>query len=92
MEIIQPKNWDHRWRLVMYDIEDRKKYLQFSIRKTLQNIGFIPYQESVYIYPYPCLQQIEMLRHYYGTDKEVKMIIASNIENEEAFKTYFNLV
>lgn len=91
LDIQKPKIWDRRWRLVMYDIENRKKNLQSSIRKTLYNLGFIPYQESVYLYPYPCQQQIEMIKSYYQLDKEVKLVVASFIENENAFKEYFNL-
>ncbi len=91
LEITKPDHWDGKWRIVLYDISNRKRYLAQLIRNNLLRFGFTAMQESVYIFPYPCDKQIEYLRCYYGLNKEIKYIIASHIEDEEAYKDYFGL-
>ncbi len=87
----KPKKWDHYWRFVLYDISNKKKNLRIAIRKTLLRFGFVQFQESVYLYPYPCKKEIEMIKNYYDLTHEIKLITAIRIENEEAYKTYFAL-
>lgn len=91
LEIKKPQNWDRCWRILMYDIANKKKNLQISLRETILRLGFISFQESVYIYPYPCQKEVEMIKNYYGLTHEIKLITAKEIENEETYKTYFNL-
>ncbi len=91
LEIPKLSKWDGKWRLVVYDISTRKRLLTEQIRKNLLRLGFIMIQESVYIFPYPCEREIELLRTYYALNKEIKLITACKIEDEESYKTYFGL-
>jgi hypothetical protein len=87
----KPKRWDHKWRLVLYDIPNYEKTLGDAIRQTLRNFGFYPVQESVYLYPYPCFDQVEFLRQYYGLGSHIQYMVIMTIENDQVYKTYFNL-
>lgn len=91
LEFKKPKFWDGRWRMVMYDIANKKKKLQTALRETILRLGFIPFQESVYIFPYPCRREIEMVKNYYGLKHEIKLVTVISLEEEEAYKTYFDL-
>jgi hypothetical protein len=91
LDIPKPKKWDGKWRLVLYDISRKKRHLAQILRRHLQRYGFLSLQESVYIYPYPCTQEIEFLRSYYDLGKEIKLLVASLIEDEIAYKEYFGL-
>lgn len=91
LEIKKPKTWDRKWRVVVYDISNSQKQLQVFIRETLKNLGFFAMQESVYIYPYPCFDEIEFLREYYGLGSQIQYLLVTQIENDELYKTYFKL-
>lgn len=87
----KPKRWDKKWRLVVYDVPRRDKKLGDIIRAALKSIGFFGIQKSIYIFPYPCFDQIEFLREYYGLGDNVQYMLVEHIEHDTAYKTYFNL-
>lgn len=91
LEIKIPKSWDGKWRIVIYDVKTNKHNLRSSFRETLKRIGFIQLQESVFIIPYPCDEEIAFLREYYGVGDEVIYIIAHKLENETIYRDYFGL-
>lgn len=91
LEVTKPKAWDKKWRVVIYDIPNRKKYLQELMRETLKNLGFLAIQESVYIIPYPCYKEIEFLREYYYVGPYIKYLLVANLEDDSVYKTYFGL-
>lgn len=91
LEITKPKMWDKKWRIVIYDIPNRKKYLQEVMRETLKNLGFLAIQESVYIIPYPCYKEIEFLREYYHVGQYIKYLLVDKLEDDSAYMTYFGL-
>lgn len=91
LKIKKPKVWDRKWRIVIYDIPSLKKYLQILIRETLKRLGFVKLQESVYLLPYPCEDEIEFLREYYGLGENIKILTAAKLEDDEAYQTYFGI-
>lgn len=91
LAIDTPRTWDGRWRLAIYDIPKKKKRLRDLFRQTIQNLGFYQLQESVWLYPYPCEREIAFLREYYSIGSEVVYIVASKLEDDSPYRTYFSL-
>lgn len=91
LSIEKPKIWDKAWRLVIYDVPKKKKHLRDLFRETLKNLGFYQLQESVWIFPHPCEPQITFLREYYGVGNEVVYIVATTLEDDSPYRTYFGL-
>lgn len=89
--IDNPPKWDGKWRVIIYDIKKERKILGDIFRRFLQKMQFLKLQKSVYITPYPCDEQIEFLRQYYGLGEEILYLVAQKIENEEVYKKYFGL-
>lgn len=89
--ISKPARWDHKWRLVMYDIFSKKKSVRDRLQRYLRNGGFYPLQESVYLHAYPCEKEVEFLRYYLGVEGEVRLIMADSIENDSQFRSYFGV-
>jgi DNA-binding transcriptional regulator PaaX len=54
LAIIRPKNWDHIWHLVSYDIPEFKKKERDFFRSKLIALGFGQIQDSLWAYPYEC--------------------------------------
>lgn len=90
-DIRKPDKWDGKWRLIIYDVADKKKGSRDILRSTLKTLGFLQLQKSVYLFPHPCGQEIEFLRAYYGLNKDVTMLVTSKIENDEAYRQYFGI-
>lgn len=86
-----PKHWDNKWRMIIYDIEDNKRRFRDVFRGALQSLSFLQLQESVWVYPYPCEKQITFLKEYYGVGKEVLYVVATTLEDDSPYRTYFGL-
>jgi DNA-binding transcriptional regulator PaaX len=91
LSIPKPKNWDGKWRMVIYDVARHKAALRNIFRTTLRRLGFYNVQESVWIFPYPCEKEISFLRDYCGMGSDVIYVIAHKIENDGVYKANFGL-
>ena len=85
------KKWDHKWRIIAYDVDDSKKSFRRAFQIILRKLKFLQLQESVYLTPFPCENEIEYLRQIHGIGSEVVMLTVSGLENEQAYKEYFGL-
>jgi len=71
MSLTKPKKWDRKWRLIIYDIAKFNKPAQEAFRRMLKKLKILPLQKSVYLTPYPCENEIEFLREYFGIGNNV---------------------
>ncbi len=90
-KIEKPKKWDKKWRILIFDIQERKRLVRDQIRITLNQIGFVKLQNSVWVYPYDCEDLINLLKADFSIGKEVLYIIADTIENQKVLLNHFNL-
>ncbi len=85
-----PKKWDKKWRLVIYDIANDKKVRRDILRAKLGNLGFLELQESVYVYPFECLREINLIKNMYFLGPYVQYVVAERIETEiDLIKKFF---
>lgn len=91
LSIDKPKQWDGKWRLIVYDVPLRDKTLGEMLRQWLRTFRFYPIQKSVYVTPYPCFDQIEFLREYYHLGDNVQYMVVEHIERDSVIKTFFDL-
>lgn len=92
IKLKKPKKWDGKWRIAMFDIAHFKKLYREVLRGKLKDLGFQLLQKSVWVVPYPCEDEIELIKSFFGlTDKEIRTITANNIGNDEKIRKIFNL-
>lgn len=92
MLIEKPKFWDKKWRVVIFDIpEKRMKTERNALRAKLQNLGFYQIQKSVWAYPYQCEREIQFLCEMFNINQYVNIITAEKIYNDDSVKKYFKL-
>ena len=53
---LQNKTWDHKWRIVMFDIAEIQKKKRDYLREKLKELGFGMLQKSVFISPHDIFQ------------------------------------
>lgn len=91
MQIKKPKRWDGKWRVVTFDIPNKYKRVRDIFRMRLRQLGLYQFQESVYVSPYPCFNEIEFLREIYGVAVTVRYLLVETIEDDSFLRSYFNL-
>lgn len=92
LELPQSKVWDKKWRLVVFDIPDKKKKERRAFSKKLKDIGFYPMQESVFIYPYDCRDEIDFICEFLSISWYVNYCLIESLYKKEGdLYRFFNL-
>ena len=90
--VIKKNKWDGKWRLVTFDIPEKKKKVREAFRYHLVRLGFKELHKSVFVIPYVCHGEIEYLTEFYNARRFVRYIESSYIDNELDLKHQFDLV
>lgn len=91
LKIKKPKKWDGNWRIVIFDIPEPLKKVRDSLRFHLKNLGFYELQKSVFINPFPCIEEIDQIVKFYNVRKHVRIITANSIDNEDELMQKFEI-
>lgn len=91
LEIKKPRRWDKKWRIVAFDIPEKKKLAREVLRQKLKDLGFRPIQKSVFVIPYECQREIELIKRVYEIEPFIRFIEADFIDNQEKFIKLFDL-
>jgi DNA-binding transcriptional regulator PaaX len=87
----QKKKWDGRWRMVAFDIPERRRWVRFQLRAVMSEIGFVRLQDSIWVYPYDCEDFIALFKTELKIGKDVLYAIADTIEHDKGLRQHFNL-
>lgn len=91
MEIKKPKQWDGKWRIVLFDIPERARKIRDAFRQHLKQLNFYEFQKSVFVHPYDCQDEMEYLIEFYDAKRFIRFIIAEHFDNELHLKDHFKL-
>lgn len=90
--IPEPAFWDGKWRMVMFDIREKRRKARSRLRFLLSSAGFLRLQDSVWIYPYPCDEFIELVRaHLKSGTGEMLSFVAEALESDKRLREHFHL-
>lgn len=70
------KKWDKKWRIVIFDIPQEKSLARQKFRRRLKTLGFHPIQKSVYIFPYPCEEEVGLVAEKLEISDYIDLFIA----------------
>jgi len=88
----RPKRWDKKWRLMTFDISEKRKIVREALRGKLKELGFRLFQKSIWIYPFDCAAEVQLLKDFFGlSDNEVQLVIAEKIDNDKEWRSFFRL-
>lgn len=91
LKINIPKKWDKLWRVVIFDIPEKRKKARDAINIKLQELGFCSVQKSIFIFPYKCKNEIDFIVEHLFIRKYINYLLVKEIENEKELKKIFNL-
>ncbi len=90
-QIKKPKRWDGKWRVLTFDISEKRRRVRHQLRTTLHSVGFIRLQDSVWVYPYPCEELITLLKADFKIGYALLYLIVEEMEGDRHLRTAFNL-
>lgn len=90
--IPEPALWDGKWRIVMFDVREKRKRVRSMLRAMLRGAGFVWVQDSVWIHPYPCDEFVELMRsHLKSGVGEMLHITADAFAGDTRLREHFDL-
>jgi hypothetical protein len=91
IEIPKQKDWDEVWHLVSYDIPDTHKKERDWFRQTLERLGFYQIQESLWVYPFDCKEEIAVIAKTMNIAPFVIVMNTNHLPNQKDMEEYFDL-
>jgi CRISPR-associated endonuclease Cas2 len=90
--IERPAVWDGKWRLVMFDIATEDASKRSAFRRLISRLGALMLQKSVWLYPFDCTEQVDLLKGVFKlTDRELRVIVADSIGDDSRYRKHFKI-
>lgn len=85
--------WDKKWRVVIFDINEKKRFYRDALRNRLKWLGFKELQKSVWIFPFNAKREIQEILKISNLPMigNVRFLTVEKLENDEDLKKEFNL-
>ncbi len=87
----QKKKWDGRWRMIVFDVPERRRRTRNRLRAVMSEIGFVRLQDSVWVYPHDCEDFVALLKVELKIGKDVLYAIVDTIEHDRDIRKHFKL-
>mgnify|MGYP001612659415 FL=1 len=91
-QIKQPKKWDKKWRVIIFDIPEKKRDVRKEVRMILTQAGFQRLQDSVWVFPYDCEDVIGLMKTNLGIGRYLLYLIVDQLENDRFLRMDFGLI
>lgn len=92
LKIKKSKKWDKKWRILVFDIEEKDRSKREALRGKIKELGLFKLQKSIWIYPYDFENELTELQKFFRFQEgEAMYIVAEKIDNVELLKEYFKL-
>ncbi len=85
------EKWDGRWRMVAFDVPNTCRKGRNALRYRLKMGGFYELQESIFLYPYDCKNEIDILLKLFKLEKYVRFGLLDFIDIQDKLKFHFKL-
>lgn len=84
--------WDGKWRVVIFDIREKRRQIRQKLRVLLAAAGMVRLQDSVWVHPFPCDEFIALVRANLASGTgELLYFIAEGLESDRHLREHFNL-
>jgi len=85
------KRWDKRWRVIIFDIPERRRGVRSRLRAIMQECGFVRLQDSVWVYPHDCEDLTVLMKAELKTGSSILYMVVEKIENDAWLKKHFSI-
>ncbi len=91
LDLSKKRRWNERWRVVIFDVPERRRKTRDRLRILMQEIGFVRLQDSVWVFPYDCEEFITLLKAELKIGAAVLYMVVEEIENDKHLREHFGL-
>lgn len=91
LQLEKKRRWDKRWRLVMFDIPERRRGTRDQLRTIMRGAGFYRLQDSAWLYPHDCEDFIALVKADLKIGNAVLYLIVEKIENDSKLLEHFHI-
>jgi len=89
---LEERSWDGKWRIIIFDIPATSNTIRDIFRRKLKEFGFYRLQKSIWVFPFECREEIQLLRDFLEVgQKQIIYIEAMDIEGDGTLRKYFGL-
>lgn len=90
-KLAQRRRWDKRWRVVVFDIPEKRRGTRDRLRYTMRAAGFYRLQDSVWLYPHDCEDFVALLKTDLRLGGSVLYMVVEKIENDSKLTEHFHI-
>lgn len=91
INISPKKDWDGIWWLVSYDVPKKYNLARDLFRYYLKRIGFYQIQDSLWVFPYNCKEEIAIIARELEINNFVIIMETDHLPNQEDMIEHYNL-
>ncbi len=96
ISIPKSKKWDKKWRMVIFDIPSKFHKIKFNkareaLRSKLKELGFFQLQKSVWVYPYPCADEILFIANIFEVEHCIEILTVEKMLYDNKLRYFFGL-
>jgi hypothetical protein len=91
LTVKQPGSWDGKWRLVSFDVPERRRYARDTLRLSLKRMGFVSVEKSLWAYPYDCRQELLVVADALLLTPYIKQYLVESFDGEDKLLAHFGL-
>ena len=73
------EEWDGKWRIVIFDVPEKRRVVRDLLRHNLKSWGFTPWQQSVWVTKKNCTRALRKYIKNTGIEEWVLIIESDNI-------------
>lgn len=85
------ERWDGKWRIIAFDVPEKKRRGRDALRQKMQELGCVQLQKSVWAWPYECRDEIDFIAETFEIGPHVHYLVAESITSEKFLKYKFDL-
>ena len=85
------KRWNGRWRVVIFDVPEKRRKTRDRLREIMERTGFVRLQDSVWVFPYDCEDFITLLKAELKIGAAVLYMVVEHIEDDKHLRAHFSL-
>ena len=74
MRIKHSRQWDGKWRVVIFDIPERFRAARGALRSKLKELGLFQFQQSVFAYPHQATDEILFIAAFFGVERYIEIL------------------
>lgn len=87
----KPERWDGKWRIVAFDIPEKRKAGREALRRKMKELGMVQLQKSLWAWPYECRDEVDFIAEIFDIGPYVHYLVAESITSDKFLKYKFRL-